>query len=164
MTRFLQLYCAIAALCIMLMACQGSKKDNHQWTATSPNGSLKITMIADSTRLSYFVMIGEDTVVRKSSLGVSFSNEDFQSGLQFVSATDSVINDEYTLVTGKRRQNQARANQTIVTFKNANNRTIQLALRAYDDGVAFRYQFPDVQDSVTVVGEATSFAIPTNGK
>lgn len=144
-------------------SCDNKQSDNA-WTSVSPDGSLKITVLKEADKLFYFVVSNADTIIRKSNLGISFSDQSFNEGLQFVSSAEEKIDDNYTMITGKRKENHAKANETTISFKNSNNIPLQIVLRAYDEGVAFRYRFPEVKDTVRVTKEFTTFNIPANGK
>lgn len=160
--RFL-LACAYLAAVISASSCSPAKSP-EAWTTSSPSGTLAITVSIDSGKLHYYVLLEKDTVIRRSELGVEFAGESFSSDLAFVSSKDSAIDERYTMVTGKRKDNHAKANQTILEFVNGNGHAIQVIARAYDEGVAFRYFFPGIDSAITVTRESTSFAVPVSGK
>ncbi len=107
---------------------------------------------------------------------------DFVDGLTFVSATGTeTIDEAYTLPHGKSSRGGKRFKEKVVTFRNADGVLIQVVLRACDEGVAFRYQFPGIGDQgsgvrdptpgprpltpeFTVRSEATGFRLPEGGK
>ncbi len=134
------------------------------WTAYSPDHSLSIKLSNNDGKLSYQVLSGQKVLMQPSSLGLETSNGSFSSDLSFVKTASKKLDEQYTLTIGKRKENHATANETSVVFKNANADLLQLDIRAYNDGVAFRYQFPGKGKNITVTNEATEFAIPTNGK
>src|SRR5262249_41726504 len=54
------------------------------------------------------------------------------------------------------------ARERSVLFGNAAGARVEIVLRAHDDGVAFRYRFPETDASArTVVEERTSFHVPS---
>jgi hypothetical protein len=130
------------------------------WTVSSPTDRLTLTVRQTVTGgLEYRVQIarsdgGPKTVVDWSALGVTRSwvdqtaNSatvlvDLSTKLTLVSAEESHINDQYTLLAGKRRENTAEANELALLFENETGARLRLDLRAYDEGVAFRYVFPE---------------------
>lgn len=135
-----------------------------EWSAFSPDHSLAIKLSNNNGTLSYQVLAGHEVLIRPSSLGIETSSNNFLSNLSFVKTTSKKIDKQYTLTIGKRKENHATANETSVVFKNENKTLLQIDLRAYNDGVAFRYQFPGKGKNITVTNEATEFAVPTNGK
>ena len=68
------------------------------------------------------------------------------------------------LRSGNKRTIIAFANETTLSFKNKNNAVINIALRAYDNGAAFRYEFAGPSKKITVKKELTEFAIPEGKK
>jgi hypothetical protein len=136
----------------------------NEWRVSSPNKSLQLVLSNANGKLLYKVLSGNVEVVKSSSLGMETSSGSFSNGLTFVKTSGKRINELYKLTSGKRKLNNAFGNETSVTFKNKNNATIQIDLRAYNDGVAFRYNFPHNAQTLTVNSEETQFSIPVNGK
>ena len=64
----------------------------------------------------------------------------------------------------KRKENQAVANETTISFNNNNNIPVQIVVRAYDEGVAFCYRFPEIKKKITVTHESTTFSLNPDGK
>ncbi|MBN1361230.1 MAG: glycoside hydrolase family 97 catalytic domain-containing protein [Sedimentisphaerales bacterium] len=117
-------------------------------------------------RLYYDVTCRGETVVALSPLGITRSDQDFIDGLEYVKATGTnTVDETYTIPHGKRKVYQTRGKEKIVTFRNARGAKLEIVLRAYDDGVAFRYRFPEESETAhTVTGEATGFQLPAGGQ
>lgn len=99
------------------------------------------------------------------SLGLSRSDQDFSNKLKFLKAGKPVqINERYTAVHGKRSQCSNSANEVVVSFENPGKAKMNLIIRAYNDGVAFRYEFPETEGSFLVKDEYTSYSIPETTK
>lgn len=135
-----------------------------EWSVYSPDKSLQLVLSNTDGKLIYRVLSGSIEVVKKSSLGLETSSGSFSNQLSFVKSSSKKINDLYKLTSGKKKLNHAVGNETSVSFENRNNATIQIDLRAYNDGVAFRYNFPENAKSLTVNSEQTQFALPVDGK
>jgi alpha-glucosidase len=71
---------------------------------------------------------------------------------------------KYTSLHGKRSLSTNSANEVVVSFENPSKAKLNLIIRAYNDGVAFRYEFPEKEGSFTVKDELTSFTIPDSAK
>src|SRR5262249_52123556 len=102
-------------------------------------------------------------VVADSPLGIRRADQDFDAAtLTFVGATDfRTIDERYTMRSGKRRERHVVARERTIHFKNPAGAPIDITLRAQNDGVAFRYEFPDrSRDVKTVLEEATGFCVP----
>ena len=70
------------------------------------------------------------------------------------------MEETYTLKIGKQKQNHAIANETTISFKNTHGAIINIDLRAYNNGVAFRYKFDGPPKKVVIKKEFTEFVIP----
>jgi alpha-glucosidase len=147
------------------------------WDITSPGGNVRGTVqLADlsaqvsypaGSRLYYNVSVGGPSFAEATPpapLGITRQDESFVDGLVFDSASAPIVIDEtYSMVTGKRRVIRNNANERSLYFHNANGARLKLVVRAYDDGFAFRYVFPETNSaSFTVTGEATGFRVPAS--
>jgi hypothetical protein len=113
-----------------------------------------------------YVAKGESiAAIPRIDLGLLRSDQDFSKELKFLRAGKSnPIKEQYSNLHGKRSQCSNEANEIIVYFENPSKGKIHLIIRAYNDGVAFRYGFPDQEGSFIVQEELTSFTIPANAK
>jgi alpha-glucosidase len=129
------------------------------WLLRSPSGRVAVDVRLDDTgRLSYRVLRGDADVVAPSRLGVARLDTTFDDGLDLVDAgAVEVIDERYTLRHGKRLEQHARANARTLLLRNPDGAPLAVDLRAYDDGAAFRYRFPDaVAEPLTVTHELTT--------
>jgi len=99
-------------------------------------------------------------MIRKISLGLVRSDQSFSNDLRFVKAGKPVrIDERYTALHGKRSHCRNTANEVTVLFENAQRSKLELIIRAYDDGLAFRYRFPEGSDSLVVDEELTAYTV-----
>ncbi len=140
------------------------------WTVTSPDGRVQIkvglTDAAGKTRLGYEVTHDKQEVVSTSPLGISRKDQAFVDGLRLVEAKRAKTVDEtYTMLSGKRKTCHNLANERTLVLENPNGAKVELVVRAYNDGTAFRYRFPEqTQDRRTVTSEQTGFCLSSGGK
>lgn len=157
---FVLLCCALS-----IISC-GNKK--NQWSVLSPDGKVTLTVekTAQNDSLFYTVRFNGRTVVEPSPLGIVRNDEAFVTGLKPAGSSEVVrIDESYELVHGKKRSVHYIANEKVVSFISTNGRKLDLVLRASDDGVAFRYVFPDRDDATyTIVSEETGFHLPENSE
>lgn len=134
----------------------------ERWQVVSPNKEVSLSVQADqkSKGLTYVVSMKGKKTVATGDFGIDFVEPGFQfgSGLSFVGSRKSTINETYPMVSGKKSLHRNHANETILSFKNAARRTMDLVLRAYDDGVAFRYLVAG-DGPITLAKELTNFRI-----
>lgn len=154
----------------LLASCQPGEKN---WELNSPDNSIKITVSATEsgeTSLVYKVdrmNEGQATaVIENSPLGIERKDQQFSTQLKFVSKSEvTTIDETYRMLIGRQAECRNHANELELTFENEQGSPMQIVLRAYNDGVAFRYVFPGKTDSsLTVVRELTGFKVPANGK
>lgn len=101
-------------------------------------------------------------VLPNSLLGISREDQQFVDGLTLVGESDPVeIHDKYEMISGKRRMCENFGVEKIFHFKNADGHPLDIAFRVYNDGVAFRYVFPNQSEAiVNVSSEATTYVLP----
>ena len=148
------------------------------WTIVSPGDKVKaIVQLADlggqadypsgKPRLYYSVLAGGPSayaeVIPPSPMGLVRSDRSFVDSLTFINETaQRTIDSTYTMITGKRSKCRNYCHEKVLTFETRSaGARLELVLRSYDDGFAFRYRFPDTGTApLTVTGEATGFRIP----
>lgn len=138
--------------------------DRGVWTTVSPDGTIIATVVMNGDgELSYTVKKGETEVVKKSALGFSLKEEDLRV-LTFEKVTTERIRGGYKNISGKHSKVSYDCNETTLTFKGWKY-CLDVIMRAYDDGYAFRYGIRAVDGTsgtVTVLSENTEFALPEN--
>ncbi len=127
----------------------------------SPDGNLKVDfqLNADGVPL-YSIELNGNVVLVPSELGLVRIDQEFDGGLTLVKTSGvETVKDDYTMITGKRRECSYRANRRTFTLKNSNSQTMQIIFQVSNDGVAFRYAFPDpTETSLALTQEETTFA------
>jgi alpha-glucosidase len=131
---------------------------------SSPDNSIVASVIADAKHLNYKIDYKGQEVLKKSRLGLTRQDEDFSTGLHILSvSTSDKVTDRYELFTGKRKANHYSGNRMVVHTANGNGKKLDIIFQVSNDGVAFRYFFPDQTPEVkTIVEEATSFHFDTS--
>jgi alpha-glucosidase len=124
----------------------------------------------EGRRLYYTVEVGDGTdytkVIPYSPLGIIRADAKFTNNLVMETLGDEeAIDETYDMPTGKRSHCRNRANGRSATFRNPAGGRLRLDVRAYDDGVAFRYAFPEEDgEEYTVTKEVTGFRIPEGSR
>ena len=132
-------------------------------TLTSPDGRLSMQFaIGEQGRMTYMLTLGNDTLVRPSHLGLDLVNDQLLYGFEQVSADRSTFDDTWQPVWGEERDIRNHYNELLVLLKqNPQNRYIRLRFRLFDEGLAFRYEFPLLGlNYFTIREEQTEFAMP----
>jgi hypothetical protein len=163
----------VIVLCLLLVATgnfvaardqtRAQPRVDKTWELESPDGRTAIVLSRFSNgRLTWRALRGKTIVIGDSPLGLRRADQLFDEHLTFVRATSpTTINETYRTVYGKRLNHIVRGRERTISFMNAGGKPIDIILRAHDDGVAFRYRFPDLDTiAKTVTDELTGFAIP----
>ena len=132
-------------------------------TLTSPDGRLSMQFaIGEQGRMTYMLTLGNDTLVRPSHLGLDLVNDQLLYGFEQVGADRSTFDDTWQPVWGEERDIRNHYNELLVLLKqNPQNRYIRLRFRLFDEGLAFRYEFPLLGlNYFTIREEKTEFAMP----
>jgi alpha-glucosidase len=143
-----------------------TKQTADSWSVSSPDSTLVVKVRMERGKIFYSVLnaISGDTVIFKSATGVLALHQNFSDSLKFQGISTKTIKEKYTMITGKRKENEDFCNQLTLSLTNNNNIPVEIIFRAYHEGVAFRYHFPEIEDTMRITGEESEFTISTEGK
>jgi alpha-glucosidase len=153
----------------------------ERWQVTSPDGSLVFELSLETGAkgkgaLSYTLTHRHDGMTRevlaKSPLGIRRDDQAFVDGLRLASPVTRggfgagsgglKLAESLSGIHGKRGTIQYAGNEAVFKFQNGSGAGLDLVVRVFNDGAAFRYRFPESDDrSRRVLEEATGFAVPT---
>ena len=104
-------------------------------------------------------------VIPRINLGLVRSDQKFSKALKWLKTGNPLlINEQYAAIHGKKSQCNNSANELVVYFENPDKSRLNLIIRAYNDGVAFRYEFPEKEGTFLVQDELTDYLIPVGTK
>jgi hypothetical protein len=137
-----------------------------EYQLNSPNNKITLKFWLAEGKAYYSVLATNNLVLEKSKLGLIRNDEDFSSRLSLTSISKiEVINDHYELFSGKRRLNSYTAHQQVFYLKTDSENKMEVIFRVSDEGVAFRYNFPDRSEEVKIINdETTTFNFPADTK
>jgi hypothetical protein len=153
--------------------------NQKEWKLTSPDERLAIHVrnkpaeATDGTKqyleeLSYFISFKTENgllqVIDSSPLGINRKDYDFSRDLTFLTAIFDVIDENYQSLHGKKKIIRNHCNQITLAFQNPDKKKINLVIRAFNDGIAFRYTFPETDTAkYNISNENTGFCLPSDG-
>jgi alpha-glucosidase len=132
-------------------------------TIKSPGKKIEVTCITTAAgEPVYTIRYSGNTVLETSKLGIKREDEDFSKGLTLVSySANKTVTDHYRIFNAKRFNNSYTANERVAHFKNETGRLMDIIFRVSNDGVAFRYFFPEQSSDIKKIEvELTSFHFP----
>jgi len=182
-----KIFARIAFLIIFLGFVVFESKGEDRKSLSSPNGQLKFTLISefdqsDFFHLFYQVHFKGGEIVRKSELSIVLDNHlselamaikpddsyHFVQDMDFVSRKDTSINTTWHNAFGERSIVKDNYNQSSFLFEKRAKPgyRLQVDVRVYDEGVAFRYHFPLNPQGLyyRVMEENTEFVLPEGTK
>lgn len=114
----------------------------------------------------YSILHSGTTVIKESKMGIVRSDYDFTTGLKLDSTSNvNIVSDRYMLLHGKRSNCNYEANKQIFYLSNPNKKIIEIIFQVSNDGVAFRYHFPDQSENpLKIYKEVTSFHFDASTK
>lgn len=148
----------IVTFCVMV-----SCNKTNSWTLLSHDENIKVEVTLEMGKVFYTASIKEEgdfnVVIQKSPLGIIRKDADFTKDLVFTGVSETKeIDEKYEVISGKKRKLHSLSNELTVEFEDTNKNKVQLIFRAFNDGVAFRYLFPeDKEGEFMVTGELTGF-------
>jgi alpha-glucosidase len=132
-------------------------------SVSSPDGKMTV-YVDDDKHPNYRVMLGDETVITSSKLGMLFKDtHGFSDGFNIASAKHEQANTIWQLPWGERKDVVDHHNEMLVTFTADRDEANQYSVRfrVFNEGVGFRYEVPKQKGltQVEIIDELTEFAI-----
>lgn len=114
----------------------------------SPNGNLVLHAGVKDGRPVYSLDYKQRPVVKESFLGLELKNDkDLMSGFTIADTEVSTFDETWQPVWGEVKDIRNHYNELALTLKQAGtDRMMVIRFRLYDDGLGFRYEFPQQPD------------------
>jgi alpha-glucosidase len=142
---------------LSVLSCSSNRPDASSNPVKSPNGRLTVKFSVNEGAPRYLVELSGKPVLQESKLGLVRDDADFSKGLMLVSASPSkTVTDDYEIVTAKRRNNHYAANQKIFHLATVAGQKLDVVFQVSNDGIAFRYVFPETNAAVHKLSEEVS--------
>ncbi|MCG2616325.1 glycoside hydrolase family 97 protein [Terrimonas sp. NA20] len=161
-------YIRSLVLVLLLQLISGGKVFSQSITIQSPDKRIKAELLCQQQnntgewylKVSYQHNNTAVTAIPRIDLGLIRNDQDFSKQLKFIRAgKPALLKEQYTTVHGKRSVHSNTGNQVVASFENPSKAKLNIIIAAYNDGVVFRYEFPDKQGSFVVKDELTSYSI-----
>ncbi len=125
----------------------------------SPDGKVAVDFVLQSGGVpAYKITYLDKPIVLESRLGFE---PDFTDGFQVIKTSSRAHEGQWTHAFGERRVIPDNYRERNVDLKHESGRLLRLTFRAYDEGAALRYSFPEQEtEEFTFTGERTEFRFP----
>jgi alpha-glucosidase len=156
----------LALACVLVaapLAAQGPLR------VTSPNGNNEVTVEVRDGQLQYAIRRGGRWIVTPSSLGFEFRGAPrLRDSLRITASTRNSVNTTWTQPWGEVARVRDQHNELRVSVSEASTarREFAVTFRAFNDGVGFRYEFPEQPNlrDVEITDELTQFAMADDAR
>ena len=132
-------------------------------TVTSPDGNVSVDVDVVGGKPTYSMTYKNKPVVKSSTLGLELTDApDLLDGFQIVGTETDSKDETWQPVWGENKDIRNRYNELLVELDQPEtDRRMNLRFRVYDDGMGFRYEFPQQKNLTyfTVKNEKTQFAM-----
>ncbi len=148
-----------------LLACQTQSKTNT--TITSPDQAIVLSFGLKQGIPTYWVVFHQDTIIKPSRLGFEFKDlPALKDQFELVALSSRQADQTWQQPWGENKTIRDQYQEMKVELKetSASGRLLTLYFRAYDDGVALRYEFPEQPNlkEFVIMDELTQFNIAGN--
>ena len=138
-------------------------------TVSSPDGNVVVAFSLDGSRPQYAVTYKGRDVILPSHLGLELARDkhasrgldetDLMDGFTVAGVKLDTFDETWQPVWGETRDIRNHYNEMAVTLAQTGGRTMVVRFRVFDDGVGFRYEFPQQKDLVyfLIQDERTEF-------
>jgi alpha-glucosidase len=133
----------------------------------SPDGNIVFSFKLEKNVPVYQVAYKGKTLIDDSKLGLSFKeNGGFGTNLKMSKPMFTNVDEIYDLIVGKTKTVHNKCGQVFIPLieSKGSKREVDLVVRVFDDGVAFRFEFPEQKNwkSYILTDENSSFNIAGN--
>jgi len=113
-------------------------------------------------KVDYASGLTKKNILPFSPLGLIREDQNFSNNLSYIGESKIVpVHDKYEMLVGKRKVCENFGNEKIFHFKNKEDKSIEITFRVYNNGIAFRYGFPDTAAPPSrIIDELTAYSIP----
>ena len=149
----------LSCVCLLLFACGGNPE------IISPDGRTRLSFVTGADGcMAYTVERGGKPLILPSALGLVVQERNLAGGFSVREIVKRSVDETWTQPWGENKILRDCHNEMTAVLKNDDGVLLTLRFRAFDDGVAFRYEWevPDL-DSLTVTDELTEFRFAEDG-
>jgi len=131
----------------LLFSCQNGNHDSEELKASSPNDKLKVEFqLSAEGEPSYRVLLDNTVVVDTSYLGFELTNaEALSKNFKVINTSVTNFDETWQMPWGEQLEVINTYNQLKIELEETTEqkRKLNIVFRIYDDGLGFRYEFPE---------------------
>ncbi|MBC8054587.1 MAG: glycoside hydrolase family 97 catalytic domain-containing protein [Sphingobacteriaceae bacterium] len=152
-------------ICVFIAVLVCTLTASGQYVIKSPDNSLSLKFWLENGNAVYAVQKKKAVVLETSKLGIIRQDENFTKFSSIAASPQLSVTNSYELLTSKRRFNTYKANKQVFHLTTPSGKLLDIIFQVSDDGVAFRYFFPDTSAGLKKISEEiTSFNFDPTAK
>ncbi|MDH6356524.1 glycoside hydrolase family 97 protein [Parabacteroides sp. PF5-9] len=130
--------------CIALTLCSLSLTAQKRVDLQSPDKKVQFSLTLDKKAPTYTVSFKKTPLIDQSPLGFEFEDGIWSTDLIMHKPVYTTGDETYELIVGKTKTVRSHYKEVTIPLEESveKKRKINLVVRAFDDGLAFRYEFP----------------------
>ena len=149
---------AMAALLLVFTSCNVSDVE-----VSSPAKNLEICLLTSGGKAEIAVDFKGKQVIEPSKIGFVFNDVEWGNGVRIIEKRKETVTEDFDMPIGKVSHVHSESNQLSVLLADSTGRKVWVILRAFDDGVAYRYVFPEQEAMDSLLIENEVLEICTTG-
>ncbi len=152
----------------ILAACGGEAE--RTWVVTSPDQQVEVAVFTQAGKPAYTVSYKGNVTIDTSYMGFEFRGQEPLTGnMSLTNGQLSSADETWEMQWGEQREVKNQYNLLKLTVKEtaAPSRVFDLVFKVYDDGLGFRYEFPEqaaMEGDVVITDELTEFNLTGDHK
>jgi len=125
---------------------------------SSPDLKYRFELSFDSSKPFYHLFYKDQEIIAKSFLGFKVFNSNILQFVKIQKFNKNSINSSWKPLYGEKNEYKDKYNELFISFVTVKDElpVLKLRVRAYNEGIAFRYEFDEV-DSIEIEKELTEF-------
>lgn len=129
---------------------------------TSPNSNLEVEFALENGKAAYKISYNKNYIIDKSALGFMFKDSPaMDRNFSILDTSKTNFSETWSPVWGTEETILNEYNELTVSLKETTElqRIVKIIFRVYNDGVGFRYSFPEQPNmkDITIIDELTEF-------
>ncbi|WP_372792996.1 glycoside hydrolase family 97 protein [Lutibacter sp.] len=159
---------SLIIVCFLAISC--SKKEENQTILSSPDSNIKVEFSLNlNGEPIYQVAYKNEEVIKTSTLGFDLKDAPSLKGnFEIISAVPSSFNETWEMPWGEQIEVVNNYNELKVELQEASElkRKLTIVFKVYNDGIGFRYEFPEQENlkEVFITDENTQFNLTGDHK
>lgn len=150
-------------LCMLICFFSACNK-NESYLLSSPDGNTSVTFSLSEKKAYYSVSKDGKEIIKPSILGFKLSGDDnFDRDFEVIGSSKSSFDETWQQPWGEEIDVRNNYNELIVNLRERSGkmRLMNIVFRAFDDGIGFRYEFPEQPDltEFEIIDELTEFML-----